>query len=216
MWGPYGLGHASRLAFQLPPAGGDALLLLFRRREKEGGPQIRNLGLGRWSGLRAGPFAWRQRLEALPMSLPRAPGLWGGSVALVQGEGWPCTVTQSSASGGSASASPRTRGGTWVGALSVRHMAEAWKPHAFGLHGSQMKPRVVAGAAGIHSPQRHLEGASGRPGGREAVGLGVEVGRMRMFSPRGLGAPAPERLPPSTKFLKARTSFLRRQSSRPG
>lgn len=172
MWGPYGLGHASRLAFQLPPAGGDALLLLFRRREKEGGPQIRNLGLGRWSGLRAGPFAWRQRLEALPMSLPRAPGLWGGSVALAQGEGWPCTVTQSSASGGSASASPRTRGGTWVGALSVRHMAEAWKPHAFGLHGSQMKPRVVAGAAGIHSPQRHLEGASGRPGGRRAGGGG--------------------------------------------
>lgn len=57
-----------------------------------------------------------------------------------------------------------------------------------------------------------VDTSQGAPEEREAVGLGIEVG-MRMVSTRGLGAPAPEHLPPppETHF-----SLLRAQNGRPG
>lgn len=45
------------------------------------------------------------------------------------------------------------------------------------------------------------------------TGLEREMGTMRIVSPQGLGAPAPEDLPPTLECPKTHSSFFRAQNS---
>lgn len=152
--GAYRIGCISWPAFQLLPVGGDAVFSCLRKRERKGEPETGVLILGLWRGFRTGVIAWEHPAEALPTEFSWGSGT-GSPTCGVRAASGTVTSTQLVLFKGPASAIPRAQGGIWAGVVSSSCQAEAWIPCAFGLHGSKMKPRIVAGVCGVYFPCGH-------------------------------------------------------------